>query len=315
MLNDQKLQIWIQRTVKKWIDPAAEVVRIEAAPIHTGTQAIELMRHRVLINKCGETSAVSLVTKYASKIEQQVLIWLYAQKANVPFCLSPGFDGSEVDGRSLICIQDVDYETDYNSINISLLQENEMKALAHIHISNHDQKSQLSWLPDADIFHIEKMICERWRPQWEEAKKNAEFIEVFGGYIPAVEAAAGTILQDIPSVIHDERSQTLIHNDLNPGNVLVHNNTEVIFIDWEEAKYGSLFLDIPLRCRTPEQLKKYRELLAAKGIIFSDEYFNKMYTIASRYLGLRYMSWNLGAWTIHDHARDDLQRYMDMVVG
>lgn len=45
MLNDQKLQMLIQRTVKKWIDPEAEVVRIEAAPIHTGTQAIELMRH------------------------------------------------------------------------------------------------------------------------------------------------------------------------------------------------------------------------------------------------------------------------------
>lgn len=40
---------------------------------------------------------------------------------------------------------------------------------------------------------------------------------------------------------------------------------------------------------------------------FSDNHFNQMYAIASRYLGLRYMSWNLGAWTNNSHAKDDIK--------
>ncbi len=46
-----------------------------------------------------------------------------------------------------------------------------------------------------------------------------------------------------------------------------------------------------------------------------DHRFYQLYEIASRYLGLRYMSWNLGAWTSNQHAEDDLRKYIDMVVG
>lgn len=96
---------------------------------------------------------------------------------------------------------------------------------------------------------------------------------------------------------------------------MVHNNTDVFFIDWKEARYGSLFLDIPLRFHTSEQIEEYRELLDAKGIEIPDRHFNQLYCIASRYLGLRYMSWNLGAWTSNSHAKEGLKKYLDMVVG
>lgn len=314
MLIHPKLQKLVQGTIKEFIDPKAEVLSIETTPIHKGTQAVKLLRHSVQIKILDETSKLSLVSKHATRIERKVLTWLYAQKASVPFSLSTD-DSPEVDERSLICIQDVDYQTDYRNINIKLLQSSEMSALSHIHISNFGRKKELSWLPEVDHLHIEKMICERWEPQWEAAKKNEEFIEVFGEYIPSVEAVASTIFKDIHYVINDENSRTLIHNDLNPGNVLVHKNTDVIFIDWEEAKYSSLFLDIPLRCSNSEQIKVYRELLAAQNIEFPEAYFNTMYAIASRYLGLKYMSWNLGAWASQSHAKEDLKKYLDMVVG
>ncbi|WP_340003697.1 phosphotransferase [Paenibacillus sp. FSL K6-0276] len=310
LINNNLLKL-VQGTVKKFIDPKAEVLSIESTPINMGIQAVELMRHSVLIKILDETSKLSLVSKHATRIERQVLTRLYSQKVSAPFSLSYG---SEVDERSLICIQDVDYQTDYRNINIRLLQKSETNALSHIHISNFGQRKELSWLPEVDSFHIEKMIYERWKPQWQAAKGNEQFIDVFGEYIPLVEAVANTIFEDIQYVINDENSRTLIHNDLNPGNVLVQNNTDVIFIDWEEARYGSLFLDIPLRCGTSEQIEEYRGLLAAKSIEFPDVHFNQMYAIASRYLGLRYMSWNLGAWTSNSHAKDDLKKYLDMVV-
>ncbi|MGE7094481.1 phosphotransferase [Lysinibacillus sp. NPDC048646] len=45
-------------------------------------------------------------------------------------------------------------------------------------------------------------------------------------------------------ILNDESSHTFIHNDPNPGNVLVHNNDDIFFIDWHEARYELLFLDI-----------------------------------------------------------------------
>lgn len=311
LINNNLLKL-LQETAKKYMDPKAEVLSIESTPISMGSQAVELMRHSVLIKVLDETSKLSLVSKYATRIERQVLTRLYSQRASVPFSYS---DGSELDERFLICIQDVDYQTNYRNINVRLLQKSETKALSYIHASNFGQRRELSWLPEVDSLHIEKMIYERWKPQWQAAKRNEQFIDIFGDYIPFVEAVANTIFEDIQHLINDESSQTLIHNDLNPGNVLVHNNTDVLFIDWEEARYGSLFLDIPLRCGTSEQIEDYKGLLADKSIEFSYDHFNQMYAIASRYLGLRYMSWNLGAWTSNSHAKDDLKKYLDMVVG
>ncbi|OMF85896.1 hypothetical protein BK147_31210 [Paenibacillus sp. FSL R7-0337] len=310
LINNYLLRL-VQETVKKYIDPNAEVVSIESTPISMGLQAVELMRHSVQLKILDETSKWSLVSKYATMIERQVLTRLYSQGASVPFSFSYG---SELDERFLICIQDVDYQTNYSNINVSLLQKSETKALAYIHASNFGQRNELSWLPEVDSLYIEKTIFEWWRPQWQAAKKNEQFIDIFGHYIPLVEAVADTIIEDIKHVINDESSQTLIHNDLNPGNVLVHNNSDVLFIDWEATRYGSLFLDIPLRCGT-EQIKDYRGLLADKSIEFSYDHFSQMYGIASRYLGLRYMSWNLGAWSNNSYAKDNLKKYLDMVVG
>nr|WP_145402195.1 phosphotransferase [Paenibacillus xylanexedens] len=317
MEMNHELQNLLQRTIKEYIHPAVKILNIETTPIHSGTQAVHLMRHHVQFKVPDQILSISLVSKQAARIEQRVLTWLYSQKANVPFSLSSWSvsDHLEAEERSLLCIEDVDYQTDYTNLDIGLLQKREIKALSHIHISKLGQKKALSWLPEIDTCYVEKMIGEYWKPQWQAAKQDEQFIELFGDYIPIVESAADAILKDIQHVLNDQSSQTLIHNDLNPGNVLVRQNTEVIFIDWEEAKYGSLFLDIAMRCRTPEQMNDYRDLLSAKSIEFTDHHWNQLYTIASRYLGLRYMTWNLGAWTTQSNAKDQLRGYLDMVAG
>lgn len=74
------------------------------------------------------------------------------------------------------------------------------------------------------------MIYGRWKPAWEKAKKNEQFLETFGKYIPEVEVIANSIVNEIEVVLNDENSYTLIHNDLNPGNVLVHNNDHHVFL-------------------------------------------------------------------------------------
>lgn len=126
-----------------------------------------------------------------------------------------------------------------------------------------------------------------------------------------VEDVFGSIINDIDVVLNDESSHTLIHNDLNPGNVLVHNNDDVFFINWEEARYGSFFLDIPLRFQL-DQAIEYREVLASLGIEIPSERFEKLYVLASRYLGIRFMTWSLGSWTSNPNAKEVLQKYLKM---
>lgn len=138
-------------------------------------------------------------------------------------------------------------------------------------------------------------------------------METFGTYFSEIDAVSGKIVDELEAVWKDETTHTLIHNDLNPGNVLVHNNDDVMFIDWEEARFGSLFLDIPMRVDR-SQAGEYREVLASLGWELPADTFEQRYRAASRYLGLRYMTWSLGAWLKDPGNEAGLRRYLDMVV-
>ncbi|WP_042167058.1 phosphotransferase [Paenibacillus gorillae] len=301
----------IQAAVKKFISASAAVVEIESAPLHLGFQAVDLSRHQVVLEDEGTRRSVSLITKMASRTERLILHRLFSQSANVPFSHTNDMDSEH---RALLCIQNVDEHTDYQNLNIDLLQKKEAAALAYIHQSNLGCKEQLLWLPAATRDHAEQMLNTRWRPSWEKAIQTESFIEAFGAYIPEVEAAAACITADLEVVLNDESSHTLIHNDLNPGNVLVHNNDDVYFIDWEEARYGSLYLDVPLRLDIV-QARDYLDELSSHGVVLPSAKFESQYKIAARYLGLRFMAWNLGAWAHDLRAKEGLIKYLKMATS
>ncbi|QSF45752.1 hypothetical protein [Paenibacillus tianjinensis] len=96
-------------------------------------------------------------------------------------------------------------------------------------------------------------------------------------------------------------------------NVLVKGNDEVYFIDWEEARYGSLFMDIPMRCGSLQQAGSYRRYLESLGFSIADQHFTERFAVASRYPGLGFMCWNLGVWQQNEPAWNGLLQYMDMV--
>ncbi|GGG78850.1 phosphotransferase [Paenibacillus radicis (ex Gao et al. 2016)] len=266
----------IQATVKKFISASAAVIEIESSPLHLGFQAVDLSRYQVLIEDEGTRRSVSLITKMASRTERRVLHRLFSQAANVPFSHTIDMNSEH---RALLCIQNVDENTDYQNLNLELLQKKEVAALAYIHQSNLGYKEQLSWLPAATREHAEEMLNTRWSPSWEKAKQNEQFVEAFGAYIPEVEAIAVHAAAELEVILNGESLHTLIHNDLNPGNVLVHNNDDVFFIDWEEARYGSLYLDVPLRLEL-DQAREYLELLSSYGVELPSAKFESQYKIA-----------------------------------
>ncbi|MNC08276.1 Phosphotransferase enzyme family protein [compost metagenome] len=317
MSNSRRIDL-IKDTVYCFVCPESEVLSVESIPMPSGSQAVELMRNKVRLQqragiKMGPDAAeeVSLVTKQATFVERSALSRLFSQAANVPFSLS----GQPLhEGRSLLCIEDVDHRTDYSKLDIAALQDKELRALAYIHYANMGCKCDLPWLPKVDEAYIAEMISEQWRPSWEYAKGNPAFAGTFGnGIISSIEDIAGRIVEDMAPVIHDESTYTMIHNDLNPGNVLVKGNDEVYFIDWEEARYGSLFMDIPMRCGSLQQAEDYRRYLGSLGCCIPDQDFTGLFSVASRYLGLRFMCWNLGVWQQNEQARNGLVKYMEMV--
>ncbi|XEC94195.1 phosphotransferase family protein [Paenibacillus tarimensis] len=298
----------IQETIHRFISPTAKVNNIDSTPVSMGMQSVDLYRHKVRIIDHNARKDISLISKKATITERRALCMLLSQSANVPFTWTKDL----TEGRAYICTQDVDYLTDYNNLDIAMLQNKELHALAFIHHANLGKREQLSWLAPADQNHIYTMIHERWRAAWKVAKNNEQFMDEFGIYVPTVESVARSITDDMIRVLNDERTHTLIHNDLNPGNVLVYNNEDVMFIDWEEARYGSLLLDVPLRF-TVEQAEDYRDALASLGHEIPHSLFIRQYKMAARYLGLRYMSWNLSVWTGDPNAKQGLKKYLNMV--
>ncbi|MNY75567.1 hypothetical protein D3C86_2148790 [compost metagenome] len=68
-----------------------------------------------------------------------------------------------------------------------------------------------------------------------------------------------------------------------------------------------------MRCGSLQQAEDYRRYLGSLGCCIPDQDFTGLFSVASRYLGLRFMCWNLGEWQKNEQARNGLVKYMEMV--
>lgn len=301
----------IEETVARFLSPDAILLDMEEQPVMKGFSATEIYRYQVRVDYRKEDLVTSYFIKKASLNERRVLALLHEQRVSVPYSFSRDY---ESDQPCYLCMQDVDYETDYGSLDVKVVLGQEYGLLAHLHAANLGRRQDLLWLPEADRRYISRMLRERWEPSWTQAVQNEEFAAVFQSYIPQIQAMADSIADEMETILNDESSLTLIHTDLHPGNVRVQINTNVRYIDWEEARYGSFYLDIPLRFTGLEQAERYRMALEAKGISINPDEFRRRYLTASRYIGLRYMGWTLGSWNTNRHTFESMIQYMNMVL-
>ena len=163
--------------------------------------------------------------------------------------------------------------------------------------------------------YVQETLFERyWHPAWETALAHASFSSTFRDAIPRVEAAAATIVSDIGPLLCETESQTLIHGDLNPSNVLVYNG-HPFFIDWEAAMRGPFYIDLPHHHCTLDQAEHYRQALAAKGHVISRQDFVDRYRVAARYIGFRYMWWTLAQWRRDPTQALWVRHYIGLITG
>jgi aminoglycoside phosphotransferase (APT) family kinase protein len=261
----------------------------------------------------GPDTVLSLVTKMSDRVERATLARLNAQgQPGVPLSHAREVD---LDGPDWICLQDLgdDGRPDVLSPVPDEVVASEVAGLASIHAANSASVDELSWLPRADREYARSMIEDVfWRPHWESAVTQNDFHAEFGAWLPRVEAAATKVVDEVAALDAEDGDRTLVHTEINPGNVLVHDG-RAFLIDWADAHRGSLYLDLPHHLFTLDLAEYYRQVLAAHGMPIARSDFEERYRIAARYTALRYMWWTFEAWRDDRDAAEWILHYFAML--
>ncbi|CAF1306234.1 unnamed protein product, partial [Didymodactylos carnosus] len=89
-------------------------------------------------------------------------------------------------------------------------------------------------------------------------------------------------------------SLTLINTDLIPGDTRSIDGRPIL-IDWDQAAYGSFYVDLP-NYFSVETALCYRDALAELGLDILPAVFMDHFHEVRRYMGLRYLEVGLQAW-------------------
>ena len=312
---DECVRDLLVRTLQRFVADDAQIVHTTSVPLRGGMSGSAVARHTVQYTTASGAATISLITKDADRHEWHVLQHLQSQQQpNIPFAHTIDITQGE---RLMICLQDVGDQNRPTSLDPITETElaREAAGLAAIHTANFKPHMPLDWQPSLSSSYIDDMVFVRaWRPAWETAIADARFAVTFRDAIPRVEAAAATIVEDMQALLHEPTTQTLIHADLNPSNVLVCNG-QPYFIDWQTAMRGPFYIDLPHHHCTLTQAEHYRQALASQGHVISRQDFAERYRVAARYIGLRYMWWTLEYWLQDQTQTPWVHHYIGLVTG
>ena len=131
-----------------------------------------------------------------------------------------------------------------------------------------------------------------------------------------MEASAYTLADDLLAFEARTDLATLAHTDIYHGHVFEQAGRALV-IDWGQARYGTLFLDLGDTFDTPEAGQLYREALAERGVRLDDNTFRTGHLLARRFAGVRYLWWWLESWRQEPQTwnRDGLERTLAMAAG
>jgi hypothetical protein len=290
----------IEAAVGRWYLPRTpggpRIVGVDSETITRGVSGAEVRRHTVHLSGSGRV--VRLVTKMSDRTERMALAHLNAQgHGSVPasHCRRP-----ERAGPDWLCLQDLG-DTGRPDVLSGIPEDmlaSEITGLAAIHAANLGAAAAGlgDWLPPADRGYAASMIEEIvWRPNWDSAVAQNDFHEEFSSWLPRVEAAAAKVADEMGALYAEADTRTLVHTDVNPGNVLVHGG-RAYFIDWADAHLGPFYLDLPHHLHTAQLAERYRQALAAAGHHVASADFVERWRVAARYTALRNMWWAIEAW-------------------
>lgn len=126
---------------------------------------------------------------------------------------------------------------------------------------------------------------------------------------------AARFLREMTALWEAGDTLTLLHCDFHGGNVRWQGEQPHL-LDWEQAHYGPLFIDLPNFFSRDEALV-YREALADLGHAIPSDTFLAGYDAARPYVGFKYFGIGLSNWQHGDPARRHaaVQYWIDLTLG
>jgi aminoglycoside phosphotransferase (APT) family kinase protein len=124
-------------------------------------------------------------------------------------------------------------------------------------------------------------------------------------------------MQCVDEIWQEGTTITLIHGDLHSGNVVTASGQPYI-IDWDHARYGSFYLDLP-NLFPGENVRRYYRSLARSGVVIDERQFAERYCEMGRYVGFKYLAYVLFHWHQRDEpgswVRGGLENLLDMTLN
>lgn len=312
LYTSSELRALLEQTINIHVSPHAEILNLESFILPARPSGLEFRHHKLELKMSNDqTKTIKLVTKHARLIERKIYDLLARELPQlVPFNHTLDLDS---DTKMWVCMDDLGDETHPNSL--APFEENvfESEAVGLAQIHSRFQGKTLDWLLPTDHAYFHWFIEKFWRPKWERAVSNNDFVKEFGDSISRVETTASSIVREMTALGAESEFQTLLHADINPGNEIIRDG-RVYFVDWDAARRGSLFLDIPHHFFTLELGERYRLALAKCGVDIPVSDFAERYRIAAHYIALRYMFWTLEAWEEDRNMDVWVRHYLDRLL-
>lgn len=294
-----------------WLDPAAELLAVEEHPMPgVGYSGASLRRYGLRYRgAAGEARAVELVVKEALPVERRVMVRLYRQGApGIPFCYAQDLESSE---RAPLCLE---YLAPASGQPGADALARAAEALAAIHAANLRDPALPGWLPAADgAFAQTGYLLGNAHASWARALTDAEFARDYGHLSGPLQAAGERFTRFLEDSWQAGRAVTLIHGDLHDGNLVVRAG-QPYFLDWEHARCGALYLDLP-NLLDGDGLRAYYQAITHLGAGLDESEFWQGVREAGRYVGFKYLGFMLAQWPRRSEPALRVREKLENLIG
>ncbi|MEI6481535.1 MAG: aminoglycoside phosphotransferase family protein [Candidatus Saccharibacteria bacterium] len=237
----------------------------------------------------GGGKPVKFVAKHATVLERQIFDLLKRQNQAIPKFIA----GANTTGRDWMVMEHLD-EIPYGDNESAIWAQKLGLALAKIHVANRGKCP--SWLPTLDQKNpLGSVFADKWLPTYEKLMSdNAEFSRQFGSIFNRLKTSWDEFKQTVNQDLSNSSNLTLISTDLTPSHWRQRNG-EPVLIDWEQARFGPIYFDLP-NMLNDQTVKYYYSELVRLGWTIPEDEFAEKFSVLSRYLGFRYMTVGLDYW-------------------
>lgn len=261
---------------------------------HQGASGAEVRLVRVRWRSGGGAQGEEdLAIKHASLKERRILRLLNDQGQAVPPALSPASTLRSA-GRAPLLMpfaRSRPMDRILGDPYVPMTQQ-VARGLARLHAANLEQCPD--WLPRAAADPVARLYLQATQDEWARCMDEAVFRRDYGQYDRPLRESLARLLDFVAALDEEGSCCTLLNSDLHPDHIRLYGG-QPVFIDWEQACFGPLYLDL-VNYFTLETVMLYRDALAQAGCVIPTAAFMQRYREAGLFMGLRYLEVGLVNW-------------------